>query len=324
MALSLGEQLFWATFNSSPAAQVITEFATGQILEVNEAYCRLVGYPRAALLGHTTPELHLWLDPGEREETLQALQRDGHVRDKEFKIRTKTGEIRTQLASFELFELQGRRYIVSTTIDITDRKQTEDALRRSEERFRTVFDNMLEGVQIMDFDWRYLYLNAAAQVHNRRPNADLLGNRYMDMWPGIETTQVFAEIRRCMDERAPCRMENEFVYPDGLVRWFELSIQPISEGIFVLSIDITERKQAEIELRRSEEQYRGLTKTLDSVVAAVDSEGRVLYMNDLAAAPFGRDAAELIGKHLSDLFHGPIGARLADSIRRLSTPIKAA
>ena len=316
-AMHPGEQLFWATFNSSPAAQVVTDVGTGAILEVNEAYCRLVGHPRSALLGRTALEMDIWLDPNDRQEALQALLRDGHVRNKELKLRTKAGEIRTQLASFELFELQGRQCAVSSTIDITEHNEAEEAPRRSEERFRTAFENMLEGAQIIGFDWRYLYLNDMAQAHSRRPKQELLGNRYMDVWPGSEDTHVFAMMQRCMGARIPCRMQNEFVYPDGALHWFDLSIQPIPEGIFILSIDITERRQAEIELRRREEQYRGLMKTLDSVTAAVDYEGRVLFMNDVAAAPFGRDAAELIGKNLADLFPGPIGARLAESIRNV-------
>jgi PAS domain S-box-containing protein len=313
--LKPNEQLFWATFNSSPAAQVITELETGTILAANEAYCRLVGYPLTVLLGHTTLELHIWLDPAARGEVLQTLLLSGHVREIEFKIRTGTGAVRTQLASFELSELQGRTCIVSSAIDITERKQAEEALRRSEERFRTTFDNMLEGAQIIGFDGRYLYVNDTAQAHSRRPKEELLGNRYTDVWPGSEDTHLFAMIKRCIEDRIPCRMQNEFVYADGAVRWFELSIQPIPEGIFILSFDITERKQAEIELRRSEEQYRGLVKTLDSTIAAIDYDGRVLFMNDLAAMPFGRVASDLIGKTVPELFPGPGGVRQLESIR---------
>ncbi|MHC1781810.1 MAG: HD domain-containing phosphohydrolase [Anaerolineaceae bacterium] len=118
-------------------------------------------------------------------------------------------------------------------------------LQKTEQRFKNLFENMLEGAQILGFDWKYLFLNETAEKHNRRPNRELLGNIYADMWPGIKDTLVYSKIKQCMEERIACNMENEFIFPDGTDRWFELRIQPIAEGTFILSIDITERIQAE-------------------------------------------------------------------------------
>jgi light-regulated signal transduction histidine kinase (bacteriophytochrome) len=72
-----------------------------------------------------------------------------------------------------------------------------------------------------------------------------------ESYPGIENTELFTVLRRCMEDRSFEHIENKFVYPDGTVGWFELSIQPIPEGVFVLSLDITDRKQAENELRQT-------------------------------------------------------------------------
>jgi len=142
--------------------------------------------------------------------------------------------------------------LIGINHDISEQKRAGEKIRESEGRFRDTFEQMLEGIQIFDFDWRYLYLNPAAERHNRRPNSELLGNIYMDMWRGIETTPVFSNLKRCMEERIPSHVENEFEYPDGSVGWFELNIRPIQEGIFILSVDITERKQAEQILRQKE------------------------------------------------------------------------
>jgi PAS domain S-box-containing protein len=122
----------------------------------------------------------------------------------------------------------------------------------------SAFDSLLEGCQIIGFDWRYIYLNNAADIHNRRPKKELLGKKYMDVWPGIDQTEVFRLIRNCLEERALHQIENEFLYSDGNLGWFHLSIQPVPEGVLILSMDITERKRIEDDLRINEESYRSL------------------------------------------------------------------
>jgi PAS domain S-box-containing protein len=112
---------------------------------------------------------------------------------------------------------------------------------KSEERYMSTLDNLLEGCQILDHNWLYLYINSTAEKHNRRPTEELIGRSYMEMWPGIENTDVFRAIQKCMSDRTSHIMENEFVFPDGTRGWFSLSIQPVPEGTFILSSDISDR-----------------------------------------------------------------------------------
>lgn len=132
--------------------------------------------------------------------------------------------------------------------------------RRPEGFYKEILDNMLEGCQILGFDWRYIYLNHTAQQHNRRPNAELIGKVYAEMWPGVEKTEVFRLIKLCLEERQPQAMENEFTFPDGRKGWFELRISPVPEGVFIMSLDISSRKQMEETLRKTEEQFRQAQK----------------------------------------------------------------
>ncbi len=122
----------------------------------------------------------------------------------------------------------------------------------------TVLDGLLEGCQILGFDWRYLYVNAAAAGHGRKRRDELLGHLITDVYPGIEHTPTFATLRRCMDGRVADHLENEFTYPDGTTAWFELRIEPITEGLFVLSLDITGRWQAERTMQYQLERLRSL------------------------------------------------------------------
>ncbi|MCU1400153.1 MAG: multi-sensor signal transduction histidine kinase [Acidimicrobiales bacterium] len=165
---------------------------------------------------------------------------------------------------------EGRVCIVGVGMDITERIETERALKRSEQRYRDTLNTVLEGCQLMAFDWTYLYLNAAAEIQNQRPNEELLGRRMQDVWPGIEDTDVFALIRDCMESRRPGHKEVEFFFPNGNVGWFDIRAQPAPEGTFVVSVDITERRRAEAELRELHEDLeRRIVERTDELRTAL-------------------------------------------------------
>jgi signal transduction histidine kinase len=120
------------------------------------------------------------------------------------------------------------------------------------QRYRDTLDCLLEGFQIIAYDWTYLYVNPAAAAHGRRTPADLVGRRMWEAYPGIEETPLFATMNRCMLERTPTSFENPFTFPDHTTRWFEIRIEPVPEGLCVHSVDIQARKEAETALREQE------------------------------------------------------------------------
>jgi two-component system, cell cycle sensor histidine kinase and response regulator CckA len=125
---------------------------------------------------------------------------------------------------------------------------------------RDVLESLLEGCQVIDRDYRYVYVNEALAKQGQRASEQLLGHTMIECYPGIETTQMFAVLRRCMIERTHERMENEFTFPDGSTGWFELRFIPVPQGVCVLSLDITGHKRSTAALARSEEQLRQAQK----------------------------------------------------------------
>ena len=175
-------------------------------------------------------------------------------------------------------------------------KKIREAKTKSgnEEGRYTLFDNMLEGVQILSHDWRYLYLNATAGQHNRRPNEELLGRQYTEMWPGIEETHVFTVIKRCMEERVASQLENKFIYPDGMVGWFNLSIQPIPEGTLIMSFDITEHKRAEKQIIQMKRLYATLSQVNQTIARVKDRTELYQTICDVAVQ-FGEFSLAWVG-----------------------------
>jgi PAS domain S-box-containing protein len=195
-------------------------------------------------------------------------------------------------------EIQG---LIGVSLDITERKQAEIKLRDSEERYRSTLDNMMEGCQIIDFNWRYIYINQAAVYHARINKEQLLNHSMLEIYPDIVGTKLYNLINSCMNDRLSYNLENEFIYNDKSKAWFELSIQPVNEGVFVLSIDITERKRAEYALRASEEKYRELINGMNETVWVIDINGNIIDANNTAVDVLGYTKEELFALSLNGI-----------------------
>ncbi|HLV21363.1 MAG TPA: ATP-binding protein [Polyangiaceae bacterium] len=246
-----------------------------RIVSVNRAFTRLTGLEPEAVIDE---DIAVFVPP---ESLPQVKLRYRAAREREEVVRWEAieeypaGRIAGELSVAPGLDAEGRcTYLVGTIHDVTERKRAAEALARSEERYRTTLESIMEGCQILDFEWRYTYLNDVAARHNRRPNAELLGRRMQAAWPGIEDTPVFAMLKRSLEERVALHEEVEFRFPDGSSGWFDVRSQPVPEGIFVLSIDIGKRKRAETALRELNEslERKVRERTLDLETAKKRAE----------------------------------------------------
>jgi PAS domain S-box-containing protein len=288
---------FSTVFQASPLAMSITDLQDGRLIDVNQTYLDQVGFKREEVVGQRATELEAEVLSGDPHGVLREL---GDARSWEAQYRRRSGGTQTALVSAEVVQVAGRKSIWAVIQDITERKKAEEALRESERLFRGTLESMLEGFQLIGSDWKYIYINAAAERHNRRPKEELLGNRYTDMWPGIEATEVFAVIQRCMIERAPQAMENEFTFPDGRKGWFDLRISPVTEGIVIFSDDISDRKRSEEALRSSEEKFSQAFANAPVAIALTRAvDGQFIEVNDRWVELLGHSRGEAIGRSAS-------------------------
>ena len=117
---------------------------------------------------------------------------------------------------------------------------------------RASIQKLMEGVQIIGFDWTYLYLNETAERHARRQAHELIGRRMMECYPGIDRTPMFEALQRVMRGRKAEQFINDFVYPDGSQGWFELLIEPVPDGVCVLSLDISDKQRSQAQQRQAQ------------------------------------------------------------------------
>ncbi len=251
------DEHFSNLFMNHPLPMWVFDVETLRFLEVNEAAIYHYGYAREEFLQMTIKDIR----PPEEVARLVADVAQSHKGlDKAgiWRHKKKDGTLMdVEITSHEL-QFAGREAKLVVAHDVTERLRAERQLRESEQRYRTTLDHMLEGCQIIGSDWRYLYLNDVAAHHGRRRKEDLLGRTMMECYPDIEHTPLFAVLQQCMTERVSRRMENEFVYPDGSRRWFHLSIEPVPEGLFILSADVTKEKELSEQLKKHQENIEAL------------------------------------------------------------------
>ena len=159
----------------------------------------------------------------------------------------------------------------------TDYKNIE-----KEYRLKEILDTMPDGFQIISPDWRYLYVNDAVALQGKASKEKLLGAKMMEIYPGIENTEMFGVLKSCMYDRVPKTILNKLQYSDGTSRWFSLKIEPVMEGILILSSDITNLRIAESELSRLNRVYGLLSRINHSIVYIKDSQKLLNTVCDIA------------------------------------------
>lgn len=212
-------------------------------------------------------------------------QKDGnkiYIEDSGTPISNETGEIIGAVLIFR---------------DVSDKKRAKDELHdlnaslekrveartlevmESEKRISTSLDNMMEGVQILDFNYRFQYVNDALAKQIKFSKKDLLGYTMMEKYPGIENTQFFKAIQACMTNRIFDQIDFKYTFQDESTSWFEVNIQPVPEGVLIRSLDVTERKKAEEYFHKSEIFSSSVLASISSHIAVIDADGNILSTN---------------------------------------------
>lgn len=295
-ALRASNERFTKAFYSNAVALSIARLADGRYIDVNESFLRLLGYTRAEVVGHTLPELNIYQSPEERANIVQALGGRGTISKYELVARVKSGELRDMEISFDQIELDGEACILATINDVTERRQAENALRESEEKFRTLAN--------WTYDWEY-WADQRGNIIFISPSCEYITGRRPEEFvanPGLLAEVVHPDDRRLFDSHQKlvhdemADMENiEFriIVRDGNERWIDHICRPLFGaddrylGRRVSNRDITKRKHAEEALVAERLKLRNIMDTMPDGIYIVNQEHDIEYINPVIEREFG-------------------------------------
>ncbi|NOU10872.1 MAG: PAS domain S-box protein [Nitrospira sp.] len=301
-ALRESEERFSKAFRTSPHPIGITEAATGRCIEVNDACLDVFGFRREEVIGHTTLILGIWPNLEERVRVIERLKAGQPVRNMEFVLKAKSGALRYFLTSADLAELNGTLCVVTVANDITERKQAEEALRMSEERFAKAFQASPHPVVISELDsGRVIDANdAACQLFAYRKE-EVVGHTTQEigLWPSTEARDRYLELLK--HQRSVRNVEVTLRSKSGEERQCVLSSELIELNGKQCSVtvgdDITESKRLERALRLT--QF-----SVDQAVEAIlwlDPNARIFSVNDTACQMLEYSREQLLAMTVHDI-----------------------
>jgi len=258
-ALRESEERFRALNETSPIGVGVSS-TDGVLIYTNPAYELLLGYSRAELVGKKASDLYM--NPDDRVSWLGAMKEGGAVRNAETRLKRKDGTPVWVSISTSYIHYNGEQAVIGTIHDITERKQAEAALRASEERLRSLTENVPCVLMRFDRHLRIVYLNKQADRYNPHPVDQMIGRTNIEMGMPEHLCDLWdAATKRVFCTGNQEEMEFDFAGPSGM-RTFALKFAPEfgpnHEVQFVLGVstDITDRKRVEAALRESEERLQ--------------------------------------------------------------------
>lgn len=269
------EEQFRIVFEQASDGIFISD-SIGRFIDVNRAGCKMLGYTKEEIIRLTVADI---LHQSEIERLYTGIEQLIKGEEKRERGRFRRKDQTIFIGEVSSRELSNGR-LLAIVRDITEQVQEEEDIQKSEERFRVTLDHLLEGCMIIGFDWTYLYVNDSAARNGQNTRENLLGRTMLEMYPGVEKSTVFAHYKQCMEERIPQHFEEPFTFADGTTVWNRFSVEPVSEGIFILALDITQQKKDEEILRISEAKWRNLFEILPVGVSVVDSNRKIQEFNN--------------------------------------------
>ncbi len=306
-SLKLSEEKFNAAFQYSPIAMTIQN-SDDRFIDVNDSFLKMTEYSREEIIGFHGKELNLWATKEERERAQEHFRLNGMAKDYEFRFRKKSGKVGIGIIWTEQINLDGKTAVLTSTLDITDRRIAEEAVRKNQEKYRNIFDFAPVGIYQSTIDGKFLSVNEKlVQILGYDSKDDLMicnlgKDIYLKEKEREKTISAFNSKGNVVD------LELCWMKKDGTPTWIQLTAQVIKDDSgktqyyegFVR--DVNEQREAEAKLRENQKLLSVVIETLPLGVWLIDQQGNITHGNTVVQKIWG--GAKYVGIDKYGLYKG--------------------
>jgi PAS domain S-box-containing protein len=212
---------------------------------------------------------------------------------------------------------------VGTTMDVTERKLAENALRESQENLARTEQFSLVMATHTDLEGRWLKVPPTLCKLLGYTEEELLGRRFHEFTHPDDAEAVWHQCSRLIrGELKSFDLEKRYIRKDGSIVWVYLNVSvvldasgaPVHFRTYIR--DITQHKQREQALRQSEERYRALAETATDIILTIDQTSTILFVNGAVEKAFGYTPAEIVGQKITALMPERMRHRHEEALRR--------
>jgi PAS domain S-box-containing protein len=315
-AIRASEEKFRLTFELSSVGQLLTT-PDGKLAKVNKVFCDMLGYSAKELETKSFDEVTHPDDNAISKECIRCLlaaEQETHRFEKRF-IRKDGKIVWTDVNTILLRDPEGKPlHFVTHVWDISKRKKAETALRESENRFRTLMENIPGAVYrcSMDNDWTMHYLSDVIKNICGYPAKDFINNEkrtYNSIIHPDDQGRVSNTIHKALNNDKRYEIEYRILHKKGNIVWVyekgQIIINPEGRVNFLdgIIVDITDRKNAQEELDKERALLDTFMDNVPDNIYFKDIESRFIRINKAMAGYFGlKNPGEAVGKKDSDFF----------------------
>ena len=328
-ALRESERRYRLLFETNPQTMWVYDLETLSFLAVNEAAIHHYGYSRDEFLLMTIRDIRPEEDIPQFLDEIDHLNPTSELSPSNWRHRKKDGTIIDVAVTAHTLDFSGRHAGFVLATDITEHKQAEQALRESEEVFRSLAETVSAAIYIYR-DSKYIYLNPAAELISGYTRDELMAAEVWDIvHPDFREPMKERSALRQTGETVPPRSEIKIVTKSSETRWLDITASLIQfkgqPAVLATAFDITDRKGWEEALRESEEKYRTILQSIQEGYYEVDLRGSLTFFNDSLSRIVAAEPAKLMGlnyREYTDAAHNNAVSQAFAEVLRTGEPLE--